>query len=759
MTTSGAIKAGRAFVELFADDSKLTRTLNLQSRKLKNFGKSIGSVGTRMASLGATASLPFLASLKVFSSFSDRMLEVKAITGSNEEQFRRLEAQAKHLGSTTAFTASQAAEGMKFLGMAGYNTEQILAGIPAVLNLAQAGAVELGTAADIASDVGSAFGMTADEIGHLADVMAVTASSANTSIEMMGETLKYAAPLAKAAGQSLEDTAAAVGVLGNNGIKASMAGTDLALIMKKVGSESVTALKKMGVDTLDAQGNVRPLIEIMKELGEKTKHLSSGERLDKFSQAFGRAAKSALILADSGDGLDQLRAKIEDADGAAERMAETMGSGIGGATRRLFSAIEGIAIAVGDAVEPMVSRIAEGLSTVGGYISKFVSQNKGLAQVVLGGIVALTGVGSTLTAVGASIGFVGIGLGALAPMIGAVISAVTAMGGLLATVFGAITVKAVLVASAVAAVTYELGVFNRVGSEVGQILDWMKERWGKTFGAISTALSGGDIGGAFKIFIAQLKVDWYEATDFLKRVLEDTLTSAWKSVTDNMPNAWKKNLVKMAGMFATFMQSIEAKRQKAITGLSAMIIRAEGFITGKSEEEIQQILAENEKIEGSDWLTELTGAGPGGQSELENKLDGFLSLPDEGGNNKPREKSDALKQAEDELEKLLDGAKNKPKPDDDGDKAPSLRDDALAGPRGVQSRARNNAVNRGVSLRSEEGLSSIARSLTGESKSTMTDEQKKTNTKMDRLIDETQDQKRKLTRALKDQNKVKVAPL
>jgi TP901 family phage tail tape measure protein len=141
-------------------------------------------------------------------------------------------------------------------------------------------------AADIASDVGSAFGLAADQIGHIADVMSVTASSANTSIEMMGQTLKFAAPLAKAAGQSLEDTAAAIGALGNSGIKASMAGTDLALIMKKMGNEARTALGKMGVQSVDAEGNVRSVLEVMKDLGAATKGLSEADRLKFFSETF-----------------------------------------------------------------------------------------------------------------------------------------------------------------------------------------------------------------------------------------------------------------------------------------------------------------------------------------------------------------------------------------------------------------------------------------------------------------------------------------
>ena len=167
MPTAQAIRVSRAYVELFADDSKLVRGLKRAQTKLKAFGAGIKSFGTRLLSVGTVAAAPFAASLSIFSKFADKMAEVRAVTGANDEEFAKLETTAKKLGSTTSFTASQAADGMKYLGMAGFKTEQILAGIPAVLNLARAGAIDLGVASDIASDVGSAFGLAADQIGHI----------------------------------------------------------------------------------------------------------------------------------------------------------------------------------------------------------------------------------------------------------------------------------------------------------------------------------------------------------------------------------------------------------------------------------------------------------------------------------------------------------------------------------------------------------------------------------------------------------------
>ena len=217
--SSSAIRAGAAFVELGVRN-KMERGLNAASKRLKSFSSGVSGAGMSMAGLGVKIATPFALAAGVFASFDGKMAAVKAITGSTDAQMERLRDTAKSLGASTQFSASQAADAMKFLGMAGYDTEEILPGIPAVLDLAAAGGLELAMAADIASDVSSAFGLAADQIGRVADVMAATATSSNTSVEMMGETFKYLAPLAAAAWQSIEQAAAAVGIVANSGVKA-----------------------------------------------------------------------------------------------------------------------------------------------------------------------------------------------------------------------------------------------------------------------------------------------------------------------------------------------------------------------------------------------------------------------------------------------------------------------------------------------------------------------------------------------------------
>ncbi|KAA5540273.1 phage tail tape measure protein [Roseiconus nitratireducens] len=358
--------------------NKASRVMDKVSRDVKGLGGKIGGFarsakgalaevaagfgGVRVAAVAAAAGVGL--SIRTFAQFDGAMAQVAAISGATGNQLDSLRDKAKELGSTTQFSASQAAEGMKFLGQAGYSTNEILEGIGPTLSLAAAGALELGQAADIASDVSSAFGLAATDIGRVADVLAVTATSANTNVEMMGETFKYAAPLAKAAGQSLEEMSAAAGLLGNSGIKATVAGTDLKNILEELASSKVSkAFKAMDVTVTDATGNIRPMLDLLNEFGNRTSNLPGAERLELFADLFGRSAKSAIVLADAGGGaIDELRSKMQSATGTADRMAGIMQNSLAGVGTRIKSALEGLSIS-------MIDGVSKSLSKVGGMIT------------------------------------------------------------------------------------------------------------------------------------------------------------------------------------------------------------------------------------------------------------------------------------------------------------------------------------------------------------------------------------------------------
>lgn len=528
MASPGAIKAGKAFVELYTKDAKMRKGLANARKHLKAFGGFVKKTGANMVLGGAALAMPFILALPIFAQFSDKMSEVQAITGATGAEFALLNDTAKELGSSTSFSASQVADGMKFLGMAGFETKEIIAGIPAVLNLARAGALELGAAADIASDVGSAFGMAANEIGHLADVIATTATSANTSVEMMGESFKFVAPVAKAAGQSLEETAAAIGLLGNSGIKSSMAGTDLknmliALVKQK------SALSKFGVSATDAQGRMRPLLDVMRELGQATSGLSESEKLTFFMETFGKiSGKSALILAGLNSEVDTMRGKIANADGAAARMAKVMDDNLGGSFRGLLSAMEGMAISLIEQISDPLRDVVGWITVASSITSKWMQENQGLIR-----IVALVSAGLIIG--GAALFLFGGAALLASAALGGVSAMITGLGAVMSFVLSPVTLVTAAVLGGAGALIY----FSGVG---GKAIGWIKgqfaglgETAGNVFGAIKKAMAAGDYKKAAEILWLGIKVAWLTGTSQVMGYVDswkNSFLDVWYSTND-----------------------------------------------------------------------------------------------------------------------------------------------------------------------------------------------------------------------------------
>lgn len=529
--SGAAIRAGGAFIEIFTKDAALVRGLKSAHQRLAKFGTSIRGLGTKMLGVGAGLAVPIVAAVKVFTNFDDQMRKVQAVTGTVGADFEKLTNQAKALGSTTSFSASQAAEGMKFLGQAGFSTEQILAGIPAVLDLAAAGAIELGAAADIASDVGSAFGLTADELGRVSDVMAKTASSSNTSIEMMGETFKMSAPAAAAAGQSIEEMAAATGLLGNSGIKASSAGTDLKNMLVAL-SQTATQhkLKEMGVDVLDSAGNMRPLLDIMRQLGQQTASMTGPQKLAKNIELFGKiSGKSALILGGANSQIDDLRSTLDGAAGSAADMAATMNSGIGGAFRLLMSATEGVAISIGDAVAPMITELAATISEAAAWVTELATRNPELVQTLLAVAAGAITIGGALSVAGMAAGGLAAGVGVVASVLGALMSPIGLVLGGLAAI------------SAWFLTSTEAG--QQMAGVLGAEFDSFADRMAGSWQGIKDAIAVGDIELAFAILTGAIKVEWFKLIESIDEAypgLIDNIKAAFETVANAIEATFKK---------------------------------------------------------------------------------------------------------------------------------------------------------------------------------------------------------------------------
>lgn len=290
---------------------------------------------------------------QVGSSFEASMSQVAAVSGASADELERLTAKAKELGSSSKFTASQTAEAMNYMAMAGWKTEEMLAGIDGVLGLAAASGTDLATTADIVTDALTAFGLSASDCAHFADVLAAASSNANTNVAMMGETFKYCAPIAGALGFSAEDVAVGVGLMANSGIKATQAGTAMRTVMQALAKDVEITGRKIGtvtVETTNADGSMREFSEILTDLRTVFSQLDDDERALTAENIAGKNALSGfLALMNAGEAdVQKLTAAIADCDGAASAMADTMQDNVQGAVTKFNSALEGVGTAVYD---------------------------------------------------------------------------------------------------------------------------------------------------------------------------------------------------------------------------------------------------------------------------------------------------------------------------------------------------------------------------------------------------------------------------
>lgn len=400
--------------------------------RMADRGRQMQEWGTRMSIAGAmtdAAASRIMSAINgpidAAADFEQSMALVRAVTANiTGEEFAALSAQARDLGATTAFSASQAAEGMGFLARAGFDAQEQMAAMPSMLSLARAGAVDLGTTADIASNILSGFGLDAAEMTRVADVMVATFTTANTDIPMLGDTMKYIAPVARAAGMSLEEAAAMAGLLGNAGIQSSQAGTTLRSMLQRLAApsrEAAAALDAMGVSVADENGNMRSMVAVLGEVGDAIGGLGSQQQLDIIGTIFGReaAAGAAELLAQGvaiGDYVDQLMAS----EGRAAQVAAEMGDNFRGLQTEFNSALEGLNISLGTLLLPILSDVVRMATSVVQGLMGWAEANPTLAGLamraaLLGGLV-LAVVAPILSVVGGFAMMAGIGLQALAAL-------------------------------------------------------------------------------------------------------------------------------------------------------------------------------------------------------------------------------------------------------------------------------------------------------------------------------------------------------
>lgn len=347
--------------------------------KFSEIGKNALSVfaGNMLTEVVSQAKNAAGAVLDIGMNFESGMSKVQAISGASGEDLAALTDKAKEMGAKTKFSATESAEAMQYMAMAGWKTGDMLNGIEGIMNLAAASGEDLATTSDIVTDALTAFGLSAQDSTHFADVLAQASSNANTNVGMMGETFKYVAPVAGAMGYSAEDVATAIGLMANSGIKASQAGTSLRTIltrMAKPTKEVQTAMDQLGVSVIDSDGNMKSLHEIMDDLRSGFSGLSEAEKVNMaatLGETDGMSGLLAIVNASDGD-YQKLTDSINNCSGAAANMAETMQNNLEGQLTIFRSAREALAQEIYESIqEPLKNLTKVGIEAVSNLTQGF----------------------------------------------------------------------------------------------------------------------------------------------------------------------------------------------------------------------------------------------------------------------------------------------------------------------------------------------------------------------------------------------------
>ena len=367
--SKGLVKAAR---EAQKNGANISTDMIRATRSVTSFknkaSKAVTDTVKKLGVLSVAAAGAFGAfAIKSGMDFEAQMSKVQAISGANAEEMQLLTDKAKEMGAKTKFSATESAQALEYMAMAGWKTDQMVSGLPGIMNLAAASGEDLASVSDIVTDALTGFGLKASDSAHFADVLAKASSSSNTNVALMGETFKYAAPVAGALKYSIEDTAVAVGLMANAGIKGEQAGTALRGVLTNLAkpSDQVAGyMDALGVSLTDTQGNVKPLSALMVDLRQKFAGLTDAQKAEYAAGIAGKEAMSGLlaIVNASDTDFNNLTQAISNSDGTAQQMADTMNNNLQGQLTLLKSAAEGIGITFYDSIKGKATDAVKGLT-------------------------------------------------------------------------------------------------------------------------------------------------------------------------------------------------------------------------------------------------------------------------------------------------------------------------------------------------------------------------------------------------------------
>lgn len=407
--------------------------------KFKTVGDNISSAGQKLLPVTAGVTALGMASVTTAANFESSMSQVQATMGITKDAMSTVNGQsvntmdtlsklAKKMGAETAFSASECAEALNYLALAGYDTQQMCDTLPTVLNLAAAGDIALADASDMVTDAMSALGMGVDEAETMVDQMAKTASTTNTSVAQLGEGILTIGATAKSIKGGTAELNTALGILANNGIKGAEGGTHLRniiLSLQNPTDKAATQMEALGLSVYDSEGNMRSMNDILGDLNKSMDGMTSAEKSNIISTIFNKTDLSSVnaLLANTGETWDSLQKSITDSGGAAQQMADTQLDNLQGQITILKSALEGLAISFGELLMPAIKQIV-------GWVQKFVDWLNGLSEGTKKTVV-------TIALLAAALGPVLIVIGKVISAVGTIMTIVPKIAGVINTVKGA----------------------------------------------------------------------------------------------------------------------------------------------------------------------------------------------------------------------------------------------------------------------------------------------------------------------------------
>lgn len=548
--------------------TQIQRQFAATGKKIQNIGKKVEGVGK---SLTRNVTAPIVgiagAAMKTGMDFDAQMSKVSAISGATGTDFDKLREKAREMGASTKFSATEAAEAMEYMAMAGWETEDMMGGIEGVLNLAAASGEDLGTTSDIVTDALTAFGLKAEDAGHFSDVLAAASSKANTNVSMMGETFKYVGTVAGGYGYTAEDVAESIGLMANAGLKSSQAGTALRSIMSRLAtdagasSKSLGALgtmqEKLGVQFYNSDGSMREFNDVIVDARAAWKGLNQEEQANIAKKIAGQNAQSgwlALMQASEED-VNKLHTAITDCDGSAAKMASTMQDNTAGALTILKSGLQEAAISINDSLAPAAKKV---IGVVQNLTNKFNSLSQEKKDLIVKIALIAAAIGPVLIIVGKVIGFIGLIVGNLMNIIGVIAKVVGAIRRVIAVikiVFAFLAanpiVLAIIAIIAVIAVIIRFrkeiaAALKAAGERVKAFVERVKEHFNNVVQAIREKIE--NIKVVLNVFKEAMSLIWSGIGSAIKNGISsafnwitskiDAIKGAMKSIGDKLP--WNK---------------------------------------------------------------------------------------------------------------------------------------------------------------------------------------------------------------------------